>query len=134
MSTHQFASQCVVKNFHGQSGLAGAGNTGDADKLAERDIDCQVFEVVFPSADYAQFFSGTVAAAFRNWDEFSTAEVRACDGIRRGFDLLRRALRYQVSALLARAGTKVYHPVSRTDGFIVVLHNQQRVAEVPQAF
>jgi hypothetical protein len=45
-----------------------------------------------------------------------------------------RALRNNFAAVFSRAGAKVNHPISGADGFIIVLHHQDGVAQVAQAF
>ena len=48
-------------------------------------------------------------------------------------NLLRRALRHHIAAVDARAGADVDDVVGRAHGLLVVLHHDERVAQVPQA-
>ena len=48
-------------------------------------------------------------------------------------DLVGRAHRHHVAAVLARPGPEVDHVVGGADGLLVVLHHQHRVAQVAQA-
>ena len=50
-----------------------------------------------------------------------------------GQDLIHRAFRDHLAAVLARAGTQVDDPVGGADGLVVMLHDQHRVAQVAQA-
>ena len=61
------------------------------------------------------------------------AEEGARDGARLREDGLERPVRDDLAAVLPRPGPDVDHPVGRPDRLLVVLHDEDRVAEVAEA-
>ena len=68
----------------------------------------------------------------RHRDAAPPAEELAGDTIRVGADLLRRALRDDMAAMLARAGANIHDPVRRPHRVFVVLDDDQRVALIAE--
>jgi len=49
-------------------------------------------------------------------------------------NILQRAFGYHLAAVFTRAGTEVHYMVSLADGFLIVLHDDKRIAAVAQKF
>ena len=85
-------------------------------------------------ADDLQILPVALAALFRNGDLFSAAEVVAGEGGRVVDDLLRRALRHDGAAVNACTGADVDDVVGRQHRFLVVLDDDEGIADVAQRF
>ncbi|MCK7519432.1 MAG: hypothetical protein MZV64_17720 [Ignavibacteriales bacterium] len=110
------------------------GHAGDADQLAQRDVDVNVFQVV---GACARRWSDALPLPLRRF--FGTGDLLAPERYAPGQrlrvrqNLLRRAFGDDLSAVFARAGTEVDHPICSADGLVVVLDDQHGVAQVAQS-
>ena len=68
----------------------------------------------------------------RNRDPAFAAEVLSGERLRAGADILNRARRYYRAAVYARSGTDIDDIVGRAHSVLVVLNNNERIAEVAQ--
>ncbi len=113
--------------------LAGAGYAGDAGEQPHWQVDGDLLQVVAACAEDAQLPRRIRRLAFlRQGNGAASGEVGAGERIRVGGDLLRRAFRDDATAVLAGARAHVNHMVGGMDGFLVVLDDDHRVAEVAQ--
>jgi hypothetical protein len=127
------AQQRRVERLFDEAALSRAGHARDAREDAQRDPDVDVLEVVRRRADQLDHtvLHGDAAAA-RDRDDFAPGQIHA--GPRGGHarDLLRRSLRHDLPPLLARRGAEVDDGVRRADHRLVVLDDDERVAQVLQ--
>ena len=122
----------MVQRLVDQGRLARAGDAGDAAEDAERDGDVDALEVVFASAPHQQR-SSRLATPFGHLDLALAGEVLAGERRRVLRDLGRRAGRDHVAAVLAGPRAEVDQMVGCPHGSLVVLDDDDRVAEVAQA-
>ena len=116
-----------------QRGLARAGDPGHAGEQTERDLRRHVAQVVAARADDRDLPLRIRAhAQARHGDAPLAGQVLAGDRGGAGLDVRRRALRDQVSAVHAGAGTQVDDVIGRFDRLLVVLDHDDGVAEVAQ--
>ena len=108
--------------------LAGAGDTGDADELADGELDVDALQVVLGgTADRED--AAVVLAPRRDRDRAPAGEEVAGDGALRAHHLLRGALGDDLAAVLAGARPHVDDPVGDAHHLLVVLDDEHGVAE-----
>ena len=122
--------QRLVKYLDHQAGLAGAADAGDTDQLAQREAHIQPLQVVLADAAYDDFLAVAQPPRFGNRYLQRAAEILAGQRVGTSQHILQRAAAHHLAAVLARARTQVYDPVSRADGVLVVFDHQHRVAQV----
>ena len=127
----EVALEGLVDDLVDERGFAAAGYAGDDRHHAQRNPHVDVFQVVGARAAHRQPAGGCFTVQ-RHGDAAPAGEIRAGDGIRAGHDLLRRALRDEAAAVLARAGADIHDLIRREHGVLVVLDDDQRVADVAQ--
>ena len=86
---------------------------------------------MLPRAAHGQVARGRFAFD-RHGDAPAACEVCAGDRLRAGHDLLGGTLRDELAAVLTRAGADVHDLVGGHHGVLVVLDDDQRVADVAQ--
>ena len=129
----QLLGQRVVEDVVDQRGLAGAGHAGDRGEHAERERDVDVLEVVLAGAlDGELPLLVALAALGGDRDAPAAGQVGAGQRLLAGQQVLHGAGDDDLAAVLARAGADVDHPVGGVDGVLVVLDDDQRVAQVAQ--
>ena len=130
--TVQLSGQRLVDDLVDEAGLAGAGHAGDAGKGAEGDVHIDAPEVVLPAAEdlEAVAVAGPPHGGDRNF--LRAGEVLARQGLGAGHDVLQRTLGHHVTAQDAGPGADVNDLVCGAHGVLVVLDNDERVAEVPE--
>ena len=129
---HQLRGEFVVEDIAHQRGFARAGDASDADEFSERDVDVDALEVVGSCSDDLKNLAVPVAPLLRDLDPSFTREVESSQGLWVRQDLLRRALRDDLPAVLTGGGTEIDDPVRFANGFVIVLNDQYCVAEVTQ--
>src|SRR5207302_7666127 len=116
-----------------QRRLPGARDSGDAREEAERDVDADARQVIAVGAEDLDLArrvrSGPQA---RDLDAPLAREILPGDRGRARGDLARRALRHEVPAVGAGAGSQVDDVIRLTDRLLVVLDHDHRVAEVAE--
>ena len=127
----QRVGQGLEQNFVHQRGLAAAGNAGDAGDYAQRNVRGDVLEVVRPRASDGEHARGR-APPGGNGHAALPGEVLARQRIGIGDDLGGRAGGDDVPAVYARAGAHVHNVVGLEHRLLVVLHDDQRVAQIAQ--
>ncbi len=113
--------------------LTRAGDAGDRDQRAQREIDADVAQVVLPGTDHSEL-AGRVdrTANHRHGDLPAAGQERAGDRLLRVDQLLHRSGDDHLAAVFASPGTDVDDPVRGPDGVFVVLDDDERVAQIAQ--
>ncbi len=125
----------AVQDVIDERRLARTGDTGDGDELAQREAHRQVAKVVLTGAVHGELTPGhRRTASRRQWDLLPAGQVGAGHRLRVLQQVLQGAAVHDLAAVLARPGTDIDHPVGRPDRVLVVLHDDQRVAEVLQPY
>ncbi len=116
-----------------QGGLARSGHPGDRHQRPEGERDVDPPQVVLPGADHGQLPPPVDPAPLgRHRDGVPTGQVVTREGGGVLQQLLVPAGVHHPAAALPGPGPDVHDPVGVADGVLVVLHHDQRVAEVPQ--
>ena len=126
----EVAQQRLFDQFVDQAGLAAAGYARDAHEHAERNGHVDVFQVVGARAAYHERAPVARPPLCRRVDALAAGKVRAGDGVRGGGDLFRRALGDHMAAVRAGARADVHDVIRLADGLLVVLDDDERIAEV----
>ena len=122
-----------VEDVVHQGALAGARHAGHGDEAPQRDLHIQVLEVVLARPAHDQPVVAGRSAQRRHRDAALAAEVLAGERRLVAQQCLDGAAVDDVAATSARAGPDVHHVVGGADGLLVVLHDDHRVAEIPEA-
>jgi hypothetical protein len=133
LGTVQLVREHLVEDVVHQGRLAGPAHAGHGGQHAERDGRVHVREVVLACADDLQL-AGTVdlAALRRDLDLAASREVVTGQGPLVGEEVLEQARVDHFTAVLPRPRSDVDDPVGLGDGVLVVLDDDEGVAEVPQ--
>ena len=91
-----------------------------------------VVQVVLACAGKLEAAALGLATLLRHGDHATTGKVISRKRTFRGRHLLRRSGSYHHAAALARARTHVHHIISSADGILVVLDDDNGVAEIAQ--
>src|SRR5438552_6362320 len=122
-----------VEDLVHERALAGARDPGDRDEEPERKAHVDVLQVVLAgAADYDRLGS-RLAPPRRHRDPPAAGEIRPGDRTRLAKDVVDRPLGDDLSPVLARARPDVDDPVGRPDRLLVVLDDEDRVAEIAHA-
>ena len=70
----ELAGEVQIEDVVGEGGLAGAGNAGEAEEEAEREVGVEFAEVVAGGAADGEELFGGLAAGFRDGDGFLAGE------------------------------------------------------------
>ena len=106
---------------------------GHADEASERERHVDVLEVVLGGAAHDERLAAALAPRLRRRDDVLAGEVPPGQRVGVAHDLLRRARRDDVPAVLARAGPEVDEVVGGAHHRLVVLDHEHGVAEVAEA-
>ena len=116
-----------------QRRLAGAGHAGHAGHDADRDLGRDVAQIVAARiAQHDLLLRVDRRALLRHRDGLRAREIAAGQRGRIGHDLRRRALRDDVAAVHAGAGADVDDIVGLADRVLVMLDDDDRIAEIAQ--
>ena len=129
----QLLRESPVKGIGDERALPRAGDTGDGDELAERDVDGDILQVVPFGAMHRENLAVPFTARGGNLDLAGPAQELAGDRIRHASDVVHRARRNDVAAVLAGARTDVDDPVRVAHHVFVVLDDDQRIPDIAQA-
>jgi len=128
----------LVEHLMHQRRFARAGNARDASEHLQRNLYVNALEVIGARALEAQPLALVVhvdfAAEARHRNGHRAAQVFAGEGARVGLNLLHRAGGEQLAAKFARAWSKINEVVRRANHVRIVLHHQNRVAQIAQIF
>ena len=128
----QCARELFIEDLIDKTRLAGAGHARDAGERPERDGHIDMAEVVLRRAAHGQEFPVSLAALRRNGDLLDAGEILAGDRARAAHDVLQRPGRDDLAAVYARAGADVHDIIGGAHGVLVVLDDQNGVAEVAE--
>src|SRR5690606_37668616 len=124
----------LMESVDRQRRLAAAGHPGDAHEHDQRDIDGNVLEVVSGGTDERELAALLGFAALGgNFDPHAAGEVFAGKAIARVENIGRRALGDDMATVNAGARTDVEDMVGGQNGILVVLDDDNRIAEIAQA-
>ncbi len=124
--------RALVQDFIDEAAFAGAGDARDADEFPQGEGHVDVLEVVFLGAAHREEKAVAGPSEVGHADLAFAGEVLAGDGAGAGFDILHRALGYELSAVDAGAGADVHDVVGHVHGVLVVFHHDEGVADVRQ--
>ena len=128
----ELAGELAVQDLGHERALARARHAGHGDEPPERERDVDVLEVVGPGAADDELLAAALPAAGRDRDHLLAAQVGAGDRARLAEERLERAVGDDLAAVLARSRADVDDPVRRPDRLLVVLDDEDGVAEVAQ--
>jgi len=129
-ATVQHLGQPLVQDLHHQRALAAATDAGHTDELPQRDIDIDVLKVVLPRTPDRDPATETQPSLGGHGHALAPGEIGPGQAVGVLHDLLQRAFGHDLPAMLARARPQIDDPVGVADGLVIVLHDQQRVAQV----
>ena len=129
----QVRRQAFVQNFVDQRRFSAARDARDACHYAQRYFYVHIPQIVLRGAFDLDEMAVALAAVFRHLDFFSAGEILPRNAAWRLADILHRTFRHQLAAVYARARADVHDPVRLTHGLFVVLHHDERIAQVAQA-
>ena len=123
----------VVQGLDDQGRLAAARDAGDANQGPEREVHVDVGEVVPARADHRELLVRVPGpAAVRHLDLAKAGKVLAGDAARIRHDFGGLAFGNHLAAVDARAGPHVDNVIRAQDRVLVVLDDDDRIAEVAQ--
>ena len=129
----QLAVELLEDDVVDQRGLARAGDASDAGKEPQGDAGLDVLEVVLARALDGKPLAIARTALVGDGDCVLAGEVAAGDGAGAALDLARRAADHQFAAALAGARAEIDDEVGRTHRFLIVLDDDDGVADIAQA-
>ena len=121
------------QDLRDERALAGSGDAGDGHEPAERERDGDRLEVVLARTPHHERAPVAGAACRGDGDRPLASEERAGDGPRRAEDGLERSGGNDLATVLAGPRPDVDDPVGGPDRLLVVLDDDERVAQVAQA-
>ena len=128
-----YLGQAAVEDFDDETALARTGDTGDADELAERNLDVDGFQVVFRGAADDQVVSVTVSSFGRyGYLAFVRQELPG-QGSGTSFDGSNISGTYYPASVFSGPWPQVDDPVGSADGVRVVFYHHDSVAHISQA-
>src|SRR5579883_1812018 len=133
VSAGESVRQLAIENIRDQRTLAGAGDTGDDDELAQWNLDIDVFQVVLARALDEQRIAVACAPLLWNGNMLAPRQVIARQRVCVGDDLLIVALGHHAPAVFARARPDIDDMVGGAHGIFVMFDHQQRVTQVAHA-
>ena len=128
----ELLGQLLVENLVDEGALAGAGHARYAHEHAERYLYVDAFEVIFARTPHDQGLAVAFSGEVRQGDAFAIAEVLAGEGLGGLYNFADRSGGDDVSAVLAGAGAHVDDVVCRAHDGLVVLDDEDGVAEVAE--
>ncbi len=126
------ARQGPVQDLRHERALAASRDAGHGRQGGQREGGVDVLEVVLARALHDERLAVARPALARDGHCTLATQVGAGDRARLGQDVTQGTRRDHLAAVLTRAGPDVEHPVGRPDGLLVVLHDDQRVAQLAQ--
>ncbi len=107
---------------------------GHDGEQAERQFEIHILQIIRFAAEDANEFAVRRAALRRHGNLQLAAEITPRQRIGVLLDFFRAALGDEVPARVARAGAEVHHVIGAANGFLIVLDDEDRVAQVAQFF
>ena len=128
----EVARERSIEDRVDKRGFSASRHARNGDKAAERNIHVKILEVVFSRADDAKEIAVAGSSGLRHFDDASTCEIIAGDGILAGSNLLWRACHDDLAAVDSRAGADVDYKIGIANCILIVLYNDNAIAEVAQ--
>ena len=129
----ELARHGAVERLDEEGRLAAAGDAGHRGEQAERNVHGDVLEVVGARADHGEpAAAGRLAPLLRHRDLLEAGEILPGEALRVGHHLLGRAFRHHLAAMDAGARAHVHDMVRGEDRLLVVLDDDDAVAEIAQ--
>ena len=127
----KFVGKHRIQNLIDQSGLAGTGNTRHAGEDSQWEINRQILQIVFTGSDHAQLFGfAYFASGLWHFDLSTTGDIVSCNRAWSVNELFCRARIDDLATMLASSRSDVDDPVGILDGVLIMLHDNQRIAEI----
>ena len=124
----------LIERLHSEGRFPASGDAGDAGQRSHGDLGVHILQIIPPGAAHAQELAlAGFAAADRHFDFTPPGQVLAGQALRVSHHDRGRALGDNLSAMDAGGGSHVDDMIGAENGFFVVFHHQNAVAEVPQA-
>ena len=117
-----------------KAGFAAARHARHSRENAHGERDVAAFQIVLPHASDGEHPIRDGASHFGDGYGVFARKILARDGIRRRHDILDAARRHDLSAVHPRSGADVHDVIRLADGLLVMLHDDESVAEVAQPF
>ena len=127
------AGQGPVEDVRDERRLARPRDAGDRREGAQREAHVEVLQVVLTSAPHDEGLAVAGAALGRHGHGALAAQEGAGDRARLGQDGLQGPAGDDLAAVLAGRRPDVHDPVGHPDGLLVVLDDEERVADVAEA-
>src|ERR1700722_11634302 len=122
----------TVEDVVHQRGFSRTGNTGDDGEQSEWNRDVDVLQVVAVRAENGDGFAIGRAASVWDIDFHAAGKILAGERSGIGGNVVGRSGGNQIAARFARAGTKIENIIGAANGFLVVLDDQDGVAQIAQ--
>ena len=127
------AGERSIQNVVHESGLATARYAGYNDQAAERELDVDALEVMFPRGMNQDGFAGPEAAGGRHGNFARARQILSGEGGFIGANRTRSSAGHEFAAEAAGAGTEIDHIVGAFDGLGIVLDDKHSVAHIAQS-
>ncbi len=124
----------LVENFVDEGALAGAGSAGDRDQFAQRDRHVYVLQVVLARPANVQRLACSFAPLLRRANETPAGKELPGGGRFASQHIAQAPLHHDSPAMDAGSGAHLHDMIGGADGILVVLHHDDGVADVAQAF
>ena len=127
------AGERPVQDVVDERRFARSADTGHGREHAQRDPHIEILQVVLSRPANHEVALQLQPAAFRSRNRTRARQIGPCERRRRLLHQLRGgALKYDLSAVLARARAKIDDVIGRPYRFLVVLDDDDRVAQIAQ--
>ena len=129
--TVEFLGQFFVKDFVYKRTLTRTGNTCHTGHNSKWNVYINIFQVILLCTDNSEV-SGRLFSLFGNRYFDLAAQIGSGDGVLVFHDFLRGSDGDHFSAVLACAGAYVHDAVGGQHGVLIVLYDNQSVAQIPE--
>ena len=131
--TVELVGENHIEDVVDQRRLARSRNPGDRNEIAQREADVDVMQVVLTCPNHGDLAPVLRASTGGDGNLAATGEIGAGDGLSVGQQVRDRAGVDDIAAVLPRTRTDVDDPVGGRNGVLVVLDDDDRVAQVAQS-
>ena len=132
-----FENRTHIKDLYEQNridegGFTRSGHARNADEASQGDLHVDLFQIVHLGAVHTEEFTVARPAGFRHVDPPPSRKERAGDGIFALRHLRRRTGKNHLAAVDAGTWADIHDVVGGGHSFLVVLHHENGVAQIPQ--
>ena len=128
----ELAQKGTVQNLVDQTGLTGTGHTCHTGQGSQRDLHINIFQIILRGSPNRQYISVTGTAGGGHGDFLFTTQILAGNGSGIGANLLQRSRCHDLTAVGTGTGTHVNHKVRFPHSILIMLHNDQSIAQIPE--